>query len=379
MVLTPDIILQNWVFEKNVVEALVHESATKNDLTVLLQSSPEEIIRNETKIALLETIQRDFQLLQDISYTFTSDIDTVMIYIKNSLWKILFHFRSGDFWRKKGENTEKAFCYERSIAYMIAWYHRAMDLWNESLAKKMTHDLAKYIGDKNLASIYLNDASMQEDALRYFASLKKPTQIKTADIVPYRIIDWTVQILLWTRDHFPTGTATLGGFVDFERDHEDIVSDSEIAELYDFPDITIVTALREWIEEAWKKVKHLVHTRTYGKTTDGVYRIEQWDMRLEIHRHEKIDENTFIEDPVIIEEPADSRGLVSSVFYVARLVSWTAEWSDDVGEVDWFDLDSIDDHHFAMSHHKEFLEKMRNEKRDGIYPSLLYNALKEHL
>lgn len=365
MSLHPDIILQNWVFEKDVVEAFVHASETKKNLTVLMQSSPKDIIRDATKKSLLETIHRDFQLIESISYTFTTLMDTT----KNNLWKILFHFRSWDFGYDEHEDNkqfQKAWCYERSVAYMIAWRHRAEARQNTELAQEMTDALSIYLGDKQLASVYLNDPLMKVDALRYFASLKKPTAIKTADIIPYRIVDWKVQILLWTRDHFPSGTATLGGFVDFKRKKDKTIpSDAEIAETYDFPDITIVTALREWIEEAWKKVKHLIHTRQYWKTPEWVYRIKQWDMRLEIDITEQIIDNTFVEDPETMKKPTDPRGLVTSIFYIARLVSWTPTWSDDVGEVNRIDLDSIDDHHFAMSHHKEFLEKMKNEKRDG--------------
>ncbi|MBP6256485.1 hypothetical protein KA405_01910 [Patescibacteria group bacterium] len=47
----------------------------------MLQASPKDIIRNETKIALLETIQREFQLIENISYTFTTLMDTT----KNNL------------------------------------------------------------------------------------------------------------------------------------------------------------------------------------------------------------------------------------------------------------------------------------------------------
>jgi hypothetical protein len=364
MSLQPDIILQNWVFEKDVVEAFVHASETKKNLTVLMQSSPKDIIRDATKKSLLETIHRDFQLIETISYTFTTLMDTT----KNNLWKILFHFRSWYFGYDEQEDNkqfQKAWCYERSVAYMIAWRHRAEARQNDELAQEMAEALSIYLGDKQLASVYLNDPLMKEDALRYFASLKKPTAIKTADIIPYRIVDWTVQILLWTRDHFPTGTATLGGFVDFKRKHDKTIpSDTEIAETYDIPDITIVTALREWVEEMWREVADLVHTRKYWKTEKWVYWIEQWDMRLEIDVTEQIIDNTFVEDPETMKKPTDPRGLVTSIFYIARLVSWTPTWSDDVGEVKRVDLDSIDDQHFAMHHHKEFLEKMRNEKRD---------------
>lgn len=72
---------------------------------------------------------------------------------------------------------------------MIAWRHRAEAQGNYELAQEMADALSIYLGDKQLASVYLNDPLMKVDALRYFASLKKPTAIKTADIIPYRIVD----------------------------------------------------------------------------------------------------------------------------------------------------------------------------------------------
>lgn len=360
----PIIILQNGVFEKNVVDTLHRMTQTHHELTLLLQESPRGIIRNATKAALLKTIQRELQFFGTLTPVFTPNSNTLMSYTKTNLTEILAHFRASDGYHAEHEDNkqfQKAWCYERSVAYMIAWWHRAEEQWNERLAKKMYNDLVTYIGDKKLATIYLHDNSMKEDALRYFAGLKKPKTIKTADIIPYRLIDGNVQILLWSRNDFPTGTATLGGFVDFDRAHADVPSDNEIAALYAFPDVTIVTALREWIEEMGKEVADMIHTRKYGKTDAWVYRIEQWDMRLEIDPWEQIADNTFIEDPATMKEPTDPRGLVTSIFYIARLVSWTPTWSDDVGEVNRVDLDSIDDHHFAMSHHKEFLRKMRKQ------------------
>lgn len=44
-------------------------------------------------------------------------------------------------------------------------------------------------------------------------------------------------------------------------------------------------------------------------------------MRLEIDATEQIIDNTFVEDPATMTEPSDPRGLVTSVFYIARLVS----------------------------------------------------------
>jgi hypothetical protein len=46
-----------------------------------MQSSPKDIIRDATKKSLLETIHRDFQLIETISYTFTTLMDTT----KNNL------------------------------------------------------------------------------------------------------------------------------------------------------------------------------------------------------------------------------------------------------------------------------------------------------
>lgn len=44
-------------------------------------------------------------------------------------------------------------------------------------------------------------------------------------------------------------------------------------------------------------------------------------MRLEIDATEQITDNTFVEDPATMKKPTDPRGLVTSIFYIARLVS----------------------------------------------------------
>ena len=123
----PTIILQNGVFEKNVVDTLHRMTQTHHELTLLLQESPRGIIRNATKTALLETIQRELQLSGLCIPLFSPDVHTLMHKTKNTLQKTLIHFHSGDFGRTEGDRTEKALCYERSVAYMIAWWHRARE------------------------------------------------------------------------------------------------------------------------------------------------------------------------------------------------------------------------------------------------------------
>ena len=86
----------------------MHASETKKNLTVLMQSSPKDIIRDATKKSLLETIQREFQVFGTLNPLFSPHIEHIMNNTTINLNQTIMHFRSGDFGRTEYDTTEKA-------------------------------------------------------------------------------------------------------------------------------------------------------------------------------------------------------------------------------------------------------------------------------
>ncbi len=271
---------------------------------------------------------------------------------------------SSDYMKNSLQNADKISCYESSIANIIGRYHWSLENKPENCDHFLT-ELTTYLDvdpESALIQQYLSHNEIKKESLAHIHNLTS-TPLKTIDNIITKEIDGEIYLLIGQRKEYPKWSALLWGFIDYTNDTL-IESDQTIADRLWLEDLSLVTWIREWIEEAsWVDPKDLHISYSLDRKNDKnlllwTENISWFMVAIDIDQS-PID---YIEDPQDFWTiPADARGPVANRARHMTILQGLPAWSDDIESVDWINIKDLENIEFAMPHHRwmlgEFLEK----------------------
>ncbi len=337
------------------LQKLIHKQGSHGSLDLKV-SNKQWYFCELSKKKIIETLcEQSWAKLHWISFV---DHQQLQKNIASSLMDTLVSY-SWDF--TNSTNIDKAIkikCYERSIAFQIAMYHRWLASENTEEIARWRNELSVYTWfdpDGSIINLYLSDENIKKQSLEYFSWLRKADNPGAVDLI---LSDsWAKDhILVWTRKEYPRWSAWVWWYID----KQDAVIGSSLG--LSKEQASIISAIREWFEEtSWLKVSDEIIAQKINYKKEEIWgnTLITWTIRA-YKLWVAIDQEPilYIEDPQSPDfNPWDTRGPAATIArkWVVLTGSPSPEGSSDLEKTEWITNEQLTKVQWAMKHHGKFV------------------------